>query len=159
MESHTVHAMPATPHSVPRTSSPEKVIIPSTLCQHLHIQSPERPAHGKSYCPCYASNSTFSPQNVQPTESLYAVYTIPATPHSVPRTSSAQQVIILTMLSQKLHIFQMLIDPCIIISFRNDGWTRNCGGDRGSTVVKVLRYKLEGRWFDCRWCHWIFLLT
>jgi hypothetical protein len=26
-------------------------------------------------------------------------------------------------------------------------------GDRGSTVVKVLRYKSEGRWFDLRWCH------
>ena len=31
--------------------------------------------------------------------------------------------------------------------------------DRGSTVVKVLCYKLEGRWFDSRWCHWNFLLT
>jgi len=26
-------------------------------------------------------------------------------------------------------------------------------GDRGSTVVKVLCYKLEGRWFDPSWCH------
>ena len=25
-------------------------------------------------------------------------------------------------------------------------------GDRGSTVVKVLCYKLEGRWFDPSWC-------
>jgi hypothetical protein len=24
--------------------------------------------------------------------------------------------------------------------------------NRGSTVVKVLRYKSEGRWFDPRWC-------
>jgi hypothetical protein len=32
-------------------------------------------------------------------------------------------------------------------------------GDRGSTVVKVLRYKSEGRWFDSRWCQWIFPLT
>jgi len=23
-------------------------------------------------------------------------------------------------------------------------------GDRGSTVVEMLRYKLEGRWFDSR---------
>jgi hypothetical protein len=30
-------------------------------------------------------------------------------------------------------------------------------GDRGSTVVKVLRYKSEGRWFDPRWCHELFL--
>jgi hypothetical protein len=29
-------------------------------------------------------------------------------------------------------------------------------GDRGSTVVKVLRYKLVGRWFDPSWCHGIF---
>jgi hypothetical protein len=28
--------------------------------------------------------------------------------------------------------------------------------DSGSTVVKVLRYKSEGRWFDPRWCHGIF---
>jgi len=26
----------------------------------------------------------------------------------------------------------------------------------GSTVVKVLSYKLEGRWFDPSWCQWIF---
>ena len=32
-------------------------------------------------------------------------------------------------------------------------------GDRGSTVVKVLLYKSEGRWFDTRWCHWNFSLT
>jgi len=25
---------------------------------------------------------------------------------------------------------------------------------RGSTVVKVLCYKSEGRWFDPSWCHW-----
>ena len=29
-------------------------------------------------------------------------------------------------------------------------------GDRGSSVVKVLRYKSEGRWFDPSWCQWIF---
>ena len=28
--------------------------------------------------------------------------------------------------------------------------------DRGSTAVKVLCYKSEGRWFDPSWCHWIF---
>jgi hypothetical protein len=28
--------------------------------------------------------------------------------------------------------------------------------DRGSTVVKVLLYKSEGRWFDLRCCHWNF---
>ena len=29
-------------------------------------------------------------------------------------------------------------------------------GDRGSTVLKVLCYKSEGRWFDPSWCQWIF---
>jgi len=32
-------------------------------------------------------------------------------------------------------------------------------GDRGSTVVKVLYHKSEGRWFDPSWCQWIFHLT
>ena len=32
-------------------------------------------------------------------------------------------------------------------------------GDHGSIVVKVLCYKLEGLWFDSRWCHWDFSLT
>jgi hypothetical protein len=36
-------------------------------------------------------------------------------------------------------------------------WSKK--GDRGSTVVKVLCYKSEGRWFDSRWCHWNFSLT
>jgi len=31
--------------------------------------------------------------------------------------------------------------------------------DRGGTVVKVLRYKAEGRWFDSSSCHWNFSLT
>ena len=30
-------------------------------------------------------------------------------------------------------------------------------GDRGGTVVKVLCYKSEGRWFDPSWCQWNFL--
>jgi len=32
-------------------------------------------------------------------------------------------------------------------------------GDRGSSVVQVLCYKSEGRWFDSSWCHWNFSLT
>jgi hypothetical protein len=32
-------------------------------------------------------------------------------------------------------------------------------GDHGSTVVKALRYKSEGRWFDPNWSHWNFSLT
>jgi len=30
------------------------------------------------------------------------------------------------------------------------------GQRQGSTVVKVLCYKSEGRWFDPSWCQWIF---
>ena len=29
-------------------------------------------------------------------------------------------------------------------------------GYRGSTVVNVLCYKSEGRWFGPSWCQWIF---
>jgi len=35
----------------------------------------------------------------------------------------------------------------------------NYDEDRGGTVVKVLCYKSEGRWFDSSWCHWNFPLT
>ena len=40
-------------------------------------------------------------------------------------------------------------------------WVRfsSLPGDRSGTVVKVLCYKSEGRWFDSRWCHWNFSLT
>jgi len=32
----------------------------------------------------------------------------------------------------------------------------NNSGDRGTTVVKLLCYKSEGRWFDPSWCQRIF---
>jgi hypothetical protein len=32
-------------------------------------------------------------------------------------------------------------------------------GTRGGAVVEALRYKLEGRAIDSRWCHWNFTLT
>ena len=38
--------------------------------------------------------------------------------------------------------------------YKRDYWSRI--GDRGSTVVKVLCYKSEGRWFDRSWYQWIF---
>jgi len=34
-----------------------------------------------------------------------------------------------------------------------------CLGDRGSSVVNVLCYKSEGRWFDPRWCYQNFSMT
>jgi len=48
---------------------------------------------------------------------------------------------------------QYLFDKCLLPYIQS--WT----GDRGSTVVKALRYKSEGRWFDSRLCHWNFSLT
>ena len=35
---------------------------------------------------------------------------------------------------------------------------KGCGA-RGGVVVKALRYKPAGRWFDSRWCHWNFSVT
>jgi hypothetical protein len=32
-------------------------------------------------------------------------------------------------------------------------------GHAVAQLVKALRYKLEGRGFDSRWCHWNFSLT
>jgi hypothetical protein len=31
-------------------------------------------------------------------------------------------------------------------------------GGRGGTLVKVVCYKSEGRWFDSRWCNWKFFI-
>jgi len=47
-------------------------------------------------------------------------------------------------LSAPLYIYRMI--RCYTYNF----------GDRGSTVVKVLYYKSEDRWFDPKWCQWIF---
>jgi len=46
-----------------------------------------------------------------------------------------------------------------LYSFSNIFSISNISGDRGGTVVKVLCYKSEGRWFDPRWRHWNFSLT
>ena len=46
---------------------------------------------------------------------------------------------------------QILRHICIFTSIRS--------GDHGSTEVKALCYKSEGRWFDPSWCHWNFSLT
>ena len=39
----------------------------------------------------------------------------------------------------------------------NISGTHFCWGNRGNTVVKVLCYKSEGRWFVPSWCQWVFL--
>ena len=38
-------------------------------------------------------------------------------------------------------------------------YTYTITGGCGSTVVKVLCYKLEGHWFDSRCCHWNFSMS
>jgi hypothetical protein len=60
-------------------------------------------------------------------------------------------------------IFQVLIPEVwkmyvwnLASKFRNFSAYPGIVGDRGSTVVKVLRYKSEGRWLDPRRCHGIF---
>ena len=55
---------------------------------------------------------------------------------------------------QQLHHFQLLK---VMNSMKKAKTFQKRG--RGSTVVKVLCYKREGRWFHSRWCHWNFSLT
>ena len=45
------------------------------------------------------------------------------------------------------------IGSFIVVYFNHYGFM--CG----SSVVKVLCYKSEDRWFDPSWCHWNFSLT
>jgi hypothetical protein len=52
-----------------------------------------------------------------------------------------------------MSLKQNQLDALIFLSFILEM------GDCGGTVVKLLRYKSEVRWFDSRWCHWNFSLT
>ena len=73
----------------------------------------------------------------------------------------------------KLRLYNTLIRP--IVTYASETWVlkenminklmifergimRKIFGP-GGTVVKVLCYKSEGRWFDSKWCHWNFSLT
>ena len=47
-----------------------------------------------------------------------------------------------------LKIYNTLIVPTLLY-----------GGTAVAQLVEALRYKLEGRGFDSRWCHWNFSLT
>jgi len=53
---------------------------------------------------------------------------------------------------KKLKFHRSRAKIMLIIFFDSQGEV----GGRGSTVVKVLCYKSEGRWFDPSWCQWIF---
>jgi len=62
--------------------------------------------------------------------------------------------------SQVLQQLTIVVTPDLLIN--SDNLIKKAStqlGDRGGTVVKVLRYKSEGRWFDASWCHWNFSLT
>ena len=54
------------------------------------------------------------------------------------------------ILSRSLHAVNIYISWCLTIC------SHDRIEDRGSTVVKPLCYKSEGRWFDPSWCQWIF---
>jgi hypothetical protein len=64
--------------------------------------------------------------------------------------------------SYKCLLFATDIPPCILFSrnvhtraqFIKCTWTK-----WGYVVFETLHSKPEGRGFDCRWCHWNFLLT
>ena len=69
-------------------------------------------------------------------------------------------VIVVVVVSVVIIVIQFSLLKC---SFNNTGPTvkykNNYINTGDGTVVKVLRYKSEGRWFDSRWCHWNFSLT
>ena len=52
-----------------------------------------------------------------------------------------------------LRIVLPAVHSCLSVSYFRTVYVYR--GDRGSTVVKVLCYKSEGRWFDPSWCQWI----
>ena len=54
------------------------------------------------------------------------------------------------------EIYKYINKLCFILFSNSYYWGI---GDRGGTVIKVLWYKSEGRWFDPRWYHWNFSLT
>jgi hypothetical protein len=49
---------------------------------------------------------------------------------------------------------------CILYSllYNKKVYSLTKGTADGGTVVKVLCYKSEGRWFDSGWCHWKFFI-
>jgi len=60
---------------------------------------------------------------------------------------------------KKIQFFKINVVIQFFLSSTNFEQLMFIFGHRGCTVFKVLRYKLEGRWLDSRWCHWNFSLT
>jgi len=53
-----------------------------------------------------------------------------------------------------MHVFVSFLimnNQCVVMKHLKS--TEITLGDSGSTVVKVLCYKSEGRWFEPSWCH------
>ena len=57
-----------------------------------------------------------------------------------------------SLLKVQIYISVVLLDDIFMLLY-------NKNGGHGGTVVKVLCYKSEGRWFNPSWCHWNFSLT
>ena len=76
------------------------------------------------------------------------------TSHTV--TSVLQSHNQLKIMPQLLLMLKLSQDLFYIVLYF---FIRHAGGHAVAQLVEALRYKPEGRGFDSRWCHWIFLLT
>ena len=55
------------------------------------------------------------------------------------------------------YIFWLIISDVLFVIFRSQSiFLVSSNTHHSSTVVKVLYYKSEGRWFIPSWCQWIF---
>ena len=82
---------------------------------------------------------------------MQGIYTYIPETNYVPREYSVAAILLL--------LFMILISLVSVLNLLYFYISTFRSGDRGSTVVKVLCYKSEGRCFDSRWCHWNFSLT
>jgi hypothetical protein len=57
--------------------------------------------------------------------------------------------------TQSIYMFHLVHTIYLFVSFGSHN-KQKVGTADGGTVVKVLRYKSEGRWFDPSWCNWNF---
>ena len=72
------------------------------------------------------------------------------------RRQNTTQLHLIPLLRMSVDIRPYELMQCCLIKNREIFVCISFYGDRGSTVVKVLCYKSEDRWFDPSWCQWIF---
>jgi hypothetical protein len=78
----------------------------------------------------------------------------------VPEEKQNSAVIISEIIVDRFHKhLDSLLNPLLANSHFENRTVLVEEGDRGSTVVKVLRHKSGGHWFDPIWCHWNSSLT